>query len=253
VLVFAPVRHRMSSMAAAATEPSRKVETAVPRVVPVPGGRFLMGCEAGRDDERPVHAVELERFEIGRTPVTRAEYAAFLCDERATPPPWWTVPAFSHPDQPVVGVTWWESVAYADWLSRTQGRTWRLPSEAEWERAARGGLPSAATPWGEALPPGEVPVGPLEAPWPVGHGTPNGFGMMDAGTVVHEWCSDWYRPDAYRPGGPRAQTRPGVARRSSRGGSWRHRVRWSPPSARSSLPPAYRYADYGFRVVRELS
>jgi formylglycine-generating enzyme required for sulfatase activity len=243
----------MSSMAAATSEPSRGASWLAPRVVPVPGGGFLMGCEAGRDDERPIHEVQVEPFEIGRTPVTHGEYAAFLADGRAAPPPWWSAPAFSDPDQPVVGVTWWEAVAYADWLSRSLGGTWRLPSEAEWECAARGGLIAAATPWGDALPPGELPEGPLEAPWRVGRGTPNGFGMMDAGTVVHEWCSDWYCPDAYRPGGPLAPSRSGVARRSSRGGSWRHRVRWSPPSARSSLPPGFRYADYGFRVVREPS
>lgn len=213
-----------------------------------------MGSEAGRDDERPVHEVAVAPFEIGRTPVTCREYAAFLAEGRAAPPPWWLVPAYSGPDQPVVGVTWWEAVAYAEWLSRLMGGTWRLPSEAEWERAARGGLPSAPTAWGEALPAGEVPTGPLEAPWSVGHGTPNGFGLMDAGTVVHEWCSDWYRPDAYQPAPPATPPGPDRGpRRSSRGGSWRHRVRWSPPSARSSLPPGFRYADYGFRVVREMA
>ena len=103
----------------------------------------------------------------------------------------------------------------------------------------------APTAWGDALPPGEVPEGPLEGPWPVGRGTPNGYGLFDMGTIVHEWCADWYAPygDA-----PRASPTRG-ARRASRGGSWRHRVRWSPPSARSSLPPSSRYADYGFRVL----
>jgi formylglycine-generating enzyme required for sulfatase activity len=244
----------MSGKAAASPQPSRGTSSAVPRLVPVPGGRFLMGSDAGRDDERPVHEVQVEPFEIGRTPVTRAEYAAYLADAGAPPPPWWLAPAFSHPGQPVVGVTWWEAAAYADWLSRTMGGTWRLPWEAEWERAARGGLASAPTPWGDTLPAGELPDGPLDGPWPVGRGSPNGYGMMDAGTVVHEWCADWYRPDAYQPAvGPPKPSRSGVARRSSRGGSWRHRVRWSPPSARSSLPPGFRYADYGFRVVRERS
>jgi formylglycine-generating enzyme required for sulfatase activity len=211
-----------------------------------------MGSEAGRDDERPVHEVEVAPFEIGRTPVTCSEYAAFLAAGRASPPPWWCVPAYRAPDQPVVGVTWWEAVAYAEWLSLTQGGTWRLPSEAEWERAARGGLPSAATAWGDTLPAGEVPTGPLEAPWLVGRGTPNGFGLMDAGTIVHEWCLDWYRADAYHPSRPLEPGGAARGRRSSRGGSWRHRVRFSPPSARSSLPPAFRYADYGFRIIREL-
>jgi formylglycine-generating enzyme required for sulfatase activity len=84
-----------------------------------------------------------------------------------------------------------------------------------------------------------VPDGPLAGPWPAGRGVPNGYGLLDMGTIVHEWCLDWYGPEK---GG----------RRASRGGSWRHHVRWSPPSARSSLPPGFRYADYGFRVLQEL-
>jgi formylglycine-generating enzyme required for sulfatase activity len=87
----------------------------------------------------------------------------------------------------------------------------------------------------------------------VGRGTPNGYGMLDPGTVVHEWCLDWYDAHYYAsspsldPRGPE-----NGERRSSRGGSWRHHVRWSPPAARSSLPPTFRYADYGFRVLLEV-
>jgi formylglycine-generating enzyme required for sulfatase activity len=137
-----------------------------------------------------------------------------------------------------VGVTWFEAHDYAAWLSELTGASFRLPTEAEWERAACGGLPGAATAWGDALPRGEVPEGPLAGPWPVGRGSPNGYGLLDMGTIVHEWCHDWYD----------AETN---TRRASRGGSWRHHVRWSAPSARSSLPPSFRYADYGFRVLRE--
>ena len=149
-------------------------------------------------------------------------------------------------------MTWNEAVAYAGWLSDTSGGRWRLPSEAEWERAARGGLEQAPTAWGESVPDGELPAGELRGPWPAGRGTPNGYGLLDMGTIVHEWCLDWYDPDYYREA-PRVDPRGPAdgARRSSRGGSWRHRVRWSPPAARSSLPPAFRYADYGFRVLRE--
>src|SRR5688500_2914178 len=218
-----------------------------PAVVHVPGGRFRMGSERGRPDERPVREVDVGGFALGRTPVTRAQYAAFLSSGLAEAPPWWHDAEFAHPDQPVVGVNWFDASSYASWLTSALGGLWRLPTEAEWERAARGGLDQAPTAWGAALPPGEVPDGPLRAPWPVGRGSPNGFGLCDMGTIVHEWCADWYAPETLatdeREGAP--------ARRASRGGSWRHRVRWSPPSARSSLPPAFRYADYGFRVLRE--
>jgi len=218
---------------------------------PVPGGTFLMGSSHGRPDELPVRVVRVSLFRLGLTPVTNAQYAPCVAEGRAAPPPYWEEAAFAAPDRPVVGVTWFEAVAYAEWLGERLGGRWRLPSEAEWERAMRGGLEGALTPWGEALPPGEVPEGPIAGPWAVGRGTPNGFGLLDPGTVVHEWCLDLYGP--YPEPGASVQPVPDdeVSRRSSRGGSWRHRQRWSPPSARSSLPPEMRYADYGFRVLRE--
>ena len=175
-------------------------------------------------------------FSIGRTPVTNAEYAAVVESGRVAAPPWWTDPAFRGARQPVVGVTWDDAMAYCAFLSETAGGEWRLPTEEEWEFAACGGLVRPRTPWGDAIPPGEIPQGPLAGPWELGRGTPNGYGLLDPGTVVHEWCLDWDPA----PREPR--------RRASRGGSWRHEVRWSPPSARTSLPPAFRYADYGFRV-----
>jgi sulfatase modifying factor 1 len=193
----------------------------LPRMIEVPGG------------------TSVRAFLLGRTPVTNAEYAAFVAAGRVLDPPFLRDPAFAAPDQPVVGVTWFEAAACAQWLAERTGARWRLPSEAEWEHAARGGLEGAATPWGDAVPPGEIPEGPLDAPWPVGRGTPNGYGLLDMGTIVHEWCSDWHDSET-------------MTRRASRGGSWRHHVRWSRPSARSSLPPGFRYSDYGFRLLREL-
>jgi len=226
----------------------------VPATVEVPAGSFVMGSSAGRPDEAPPHPVMVSAFRLGRTPVTNAQYAPFLEAGRSSAPRWWGNAAFGAPDQPVVGVTWLEACAYARWLTETAGGSWRLPTEAEWERAARGGLAGAATAWGPALPPGEVPSGPLAGPWAVGRGTANGYGLLDPGTVVHEWCLDWYDANYYASSPSLAPRGPEKGeRRSSRGGSWRHHVRWSPPSARSSLPPTLRYADYGFRVLRELA
>jgi formylglycine-generating enzyme required for sulfatase activity len=149
-------------------------------------------------------------------------------------------------------VSWDDAVAFCDWLTEaasvfdapSPGGRWRLPSDSEWEHAMRGRRPEPdpRTPWGDEVPPGEIPAGLLEGPWETGLGTPNGYGLLDPGTVVHEWCSNW-SVESGSGSGPR--------RRASKGGSWRHAVRWSAPSASSSLPPEFRYADYGFRVLFE--
>jgi formylglycine-generating enzyme required for sulfatase activity len=209
-----------------------------------------MGSTAGRPDEAPVHEVTLPPFWLAEAPLTRGEYAAFLEDTGERPPRYWHDPGFGDADQPVVGVTWFEATGFASWLSSKLGREFRLPSEAEWERAARGGLPESRL----GLPPPELPWGALEGPWRVKQGQPNPYGLFDMGTIVHEWCLDWYGAGYYavspttKPLGPEEGER-----RASRGGSWRHHVRFSPPWARSSLPPDLRYADYGFRLAADAS
>src|SRR5258708_25133371 len=201
-------------MAIASLPPARRGPDLATLTTLVPAGRFLIGSDGGRDDERPVHEVEVSAFQIGRTPVTTLAYARLLATGRVEAPPWRSDPAFWAPEQPVVGVSWFDATAYCSWLSRTVGGRWRLPTEAEWERAARGGLASAPTAWGAELPPGAVPEGPLSGPWRAGQGTPNGYGLFDMGTIVHEWCLDWYRPDSYlsgpvkNPRGPGEGVRP---------------------------------------------
>lgn len=239
-------------MAVATLVPSRHSILA-PSTVFVPGGRFRMGSEDGRPDERPAHEAEVRPLRMGRTPVTNMEYAWFLAAGRAPEPPWWKDPVFWDPEQPVVGVTWFEAMAYAQWLCETLGGRWRLPTEAEWERSARGGLAGARTSWGSEVPRGEVPEPPVSGPWPVGRGTANGFGVLDPGTIVREWCFDWYAPDAYRamrrydPRGPETG-----AKRVSRGGSWRQPAEELTPASRFAFDPTVRAADCGFRVAREV-
>jgi formylglycine-generating enzyme required for sulfatase activity len=213
-----------------------------------------MGSAEGRPDESPQHPVEIGPFELGLTPVTNREYAPCIASGRVEAPPWWNEAGYCSPDQPVVGVTWFDAVTFLTWLGEESGGRWRLPAECEWEWAMRGGLSDAPTAWGERLPENEIPEGRLSGPWPVARGTPNGFGLFDPGTLVHEWCLDWYAAGYYAvsprnlPRGPDEGER-----RASRGGSWRHHVRWSSPAARSSLEPHRRYSDYGFRVLREVA
>jgi len=224
----------------------------MPALVQIPAGRFLMGCESGQDNERPVHRVWVDAFSLAACQVTNAEYVRFLRDTRSLPPPFWNDSNLNLPEQPVVGVSWFEVVRYCNWLSEQTGRCFRLPTEAEWERAARGGREGALFPWGDAPPESLADYADRwkTGPEPIGSGEANGFGLFNMCDNVHEWCSDWFDPHYYvvsperKPHGPERGTR-----RASRGGSWRHHIKMSRCAARSSIPPEFQYADYGFRVA----
>src|SRR5579862_7830089 len=111
-----------------------------PRMTAIPEGSFAMGCESGRDDEKPVHRIWIDRFELAIYQVTRAEYAYFLGEMRRPAPPFWDDANFLQPQQAVVGPSWFDAVTFCEWLTKITGRNYRLPTEAEWERAARGGI-----------------------------------------------------------------------------------------------------------------
>lgn len=220
----------------------------------VPEGSFLMGSTGRRDDEEPVHRVFVDAFEMAITPVTNAAYCRYLDDTGALPPQWIEEPDFSRSDQPVVGVNWHEARAYCDWLSEKSGFFLRLPTEAEREKAARGGLEQKLFPWGDDVAGGGHTClrGPLGGPDPVAASEPNGYGLYNLADTVHEWCLDAYHTDFYSVSPERSPCAFGGPRRAARGGSWRHHIVVTPCSARSSLPPTFHYADFGFRWVREL-
>ncbi len=201
-----------------------------------------MGQEDGRDEERPVHRVRLSPFRLCRFQITNSHYAAF----RPFP--------FANPLQPATNVNWFDAVAYCEWLSAHWGFAVRLPTEAEWEFAARGGLEQKPYPWGDAPVTARIRYHDRwrEGPEAVATSDPNAYGLFDMCENVHEWCSDWYDPGYYaispreNPRGPATGSR-----RASRGGAWRHHIKISRCAARSSIPPDFRYADYGFRVAAD--
>ncbi|HYA25718.1 MAG TPA: SUMF1/EgtB/PvdO family nonheme iron enzyme [Terriglobales bacterium] len=240
-------------MALSSSLPQSDLNTpALPELALIPAGWFLMGSEAGQDNERPVHRVWVDAFYLAKCQVTNREYAHFLQATGIHAPPFWDDPNFSHPDQPVVAVSWFEAVQYCDWLSGMTDLNCRLPSEAEWERAARGDQESKLFPWGDDPPQSLANYNQrwIAGPERVAQYSPNAFGIFDICENVHEWCSDWYQADYYalsperNPHGPQSGER-----RASRGGSWRHHVKVTRCAARSSLPPQFKYADYGFRVA----
>lgn len=223
-----------------------------------------MGCASGRDDEQPEHRVAVDGFEMAVFQVRNQDWKVFTEATGHPAPPYWSDPNFSNPDFPVVAVNWIEAEKYCEWLTRSTGRRYRLPTEAEWEWAARGGREGELYPWGDD-PPETRPdylarwSGVVNGPRRVGESDPNPFGVFDLCENVHEWCADWYDKAAYarfaesdgaeparNPQGPAEGTR-----RASRGGSWRHHIKVSRCAARSSIPPTFQYADYGFRVVRD--
>ena len=110
-----------------------------------------MGGHDGQEDEGPIHRVWVDAFELAVYPVTRTAYAEFVEVTGYVAPRDWTSPLFAGPDLPVVGVSWNDAQAYCAWHS-AKGRAVRLPTEAEWERAARGRQDGWRYPWGESIP-----------------------------------------------------------------------------------------------------
>ncbi len=219
----------------------------------VPDGYFQMGSEGKAFDEAPVREIYVSAFEMAITPLTNHDYALYLKKTKADPPPWWDDPDFSDPQQPVVGVNWYEACKYCEWLTKVSGYSFRLPSEAEFEKAARGGHRSFDYPWGQDINGSGLDSvsGPQEAPCIVGQGRTNGYGLKDMVLNIHQWCqgrydSQYYSdcPEVNPPGSPNME------QCSARGESWNSEDLVCRCAARSRLAPYFRCNDYGFRWVR---
>lgn len=230
-----------------------------PRALPldwvtVPAGPFLMGADpAPRRAGEAAHRVELPAFWITRAPVTNAQYAAFVAATGHRPPAHWEGPRppAALADHPVTYVDWRDAAAFCAWAGG------RLPSEAEWEKAARG-ADGRPYPWGGAPPSPELAcfdrADDLVGTWPVGR-RPAGaspHGLLDAAGNVWEWTASLHRPYPYRPDDGREDPRaPG--QRVLRGGSCRsEHERYLRCAFRSLSYPARRRDHIGFRVARDL-
>jgi formylglycine-generating enzyme required for sulfatase activity len=314
---------------ATTADASRPPGSAPEGMVWIAGGTFSMGCEqCGMPDALPVHPVTVSGFWMDRTPVTNAQFEAFVkatgyvtVAERTpdpkdfpgvppealqpgslvfTPPAssvplddpsrWWAyVPGanWRHPegpgstivgreDHPVVHVAWEDAAAFAKWAGA------RLPTEAEYEFAARGGLDGSLYAWGDELQPGgrwAANIWQGEFPdkntgedgytgtSPVTAFPPNGYGLYDMGGNVWQWCADWYAPDTYRklaavgtpardPRGPDASfdpQEPGVRKRVVRGGSYLCTAQYCTRylvGSRGKAEVSSGASNLGFRTVR---
>lgn len=192
----------------------------------IQGGSFMMGSEweNADKDERPVHKVTLNNYYIGKYEVTVQDYRAF-CEATGHHmpelPPWGWIDEY-----PVVNVTWYDAVGYCEWLSKLTGRNYHLPSEAQWEFAAIGGLKAKGFSYSGSEKPGDVAWFAdntnLDGPRSVGTKRGNELGIYDMSGNVAEWCQDFYDKEYYGrsisedPKGPNLGTH-----RLVRGGSWK--------------------------------
>jgi len=253
------------SAARAATKPAQELVAHAAQVLVeavtgeslflVPGGEFMMGSTAYSFEDRP-HPVKLSPYWLSRTPVTNKQYQLYLkMSEAAREPEKWRDSKYNSPDQPVVGVSWFESMSYCKWLSAASGLEISLPTEAQWEFAARGGDEQREYPWGNEEPSSEHALYLRMANNPVAVGSyPRGaarWGHLDLAGNVWEWCRDAWS-EASPTGGVvvvNPWQRSGSTRRILRGGTW-----WvGSESLRSAARDRYRARDrshgIGFRVV----
>ena len=218
----------------------------------VPAGTFLMGADDDIPDNPP-HEVSVDAFSIDRHEVTNAEYLEYCRATGAPLPEFWGMDAFhsgvDFPHHPVVGVSWREASAYAEWRGK------RLPTEAEWEHAARGGLSGMGFPNGATLTPEDAnsAASRLGGTVPVGIYPANGYGLHDMAGNVAEWVADRYGADYYRAS-PRDDPKgPEEGRfRVFRGGGWHSGPNCSRVSYRNALPANWRDFNVGFRCAMDV-
>ncbi|TEU17403.1 MAG: formylglycine-generating enzyme family protein [Anaerolineales bacterium] len=242
-----------------------------PQLVRIPAGEFLMGTREedvdaiaqkygiGRkyiEREVPRRKVLVEEFEIGKYPVTSFEYRAFVQDTDHEPPHHWEGDQYPEKlgDHPVVSVSWHDAVAYCEWLSEKTGKPYRLPSEAEWEKAARG-TDGREFPWEDEWDESRCNTseGGPGTTTPVGQYSPDGdspYGVADMAGNVWAWCADWFQ--AY-PDNRFQDKDYGEKFRVLRGGSWSNSRGHARCAYRHWNPPHNSHYNVGFRLVSPVS
>ncbi|MBD3373683.1 SUMF1/EgtB/PvdO family nonheme iron enzyme [candidate division KSB1 bacterium] len=219
----------------------------------IKGQEFSMG-HAGKGDHAPVHKVLVSDFYIEKTEVTNAMYYQFCQETGHRLPEFWEMDPFrsgiDYPDHPVTGISWFDAKKYAKW------RGGRLPTEAEWEYAARGGLIGKNFPNGDQLDENDANTGRSKHKGTVRVGSfpPNGYGLYDMAGNVVEWVADRYSESYYaqsvydNPKGP-----PSGRFRIIRGGGWHSGPSCNRVYYRNALPPNWVDFNVGFRCVKDYS
>ena len=229
---------------------------ACPALMSVPAGSFMMGNNASDPSEKPAHQVSIGApFAIGKFEVTVQQWNACAdargCQKIAQP-------ANTAPNAPMRDVSWDDAQQYVKWLSAASGKPYRLPTEAEWELAARGGT---TTPywWGAQMAAGKASCKDCGPPWSaerpanVGSFAANAYGLYDTSGSVWEWVSDcWHNNFKDAPADGRSWDQPNCSVRVIRGGSWREGAAYMVASTRFRYDASVRQLQNGFRVARSL-
>ena len=218
-----------------------------PELIAIRGGSFAMGSN---DDptERPVHQVTVKPFSIGKYPVTVQEWNECAAAKECG------FVAIGNDDAPVTNVSWTDAQQYVAYLAKATKRAYRLPSEAEWEYAARGGT-STKYWWGDKLQPGmagckDCGAAASEQPVKVGSFKPNPFGLHDMGGGVDQWVEDcWHKTYQGAPNDGSAWSGGDCSSHVLRSGSWKNDSRYVRPSNRDGYDTNVRYPTHGFRVA----
>ena len=232
------------------------------KMVLIPAGEFQMGNNNGDSDEKPVHTVYVDAFYMDIYEVTVGQYERFVRETGHRAPNWNDVSAYSPTDRhPIIYVSWYDAMAYAQWAGK------RLPTEAEWEKAARGGLVGQKYPWGNSIDSSKANYNQkVEGTTPVGSYPPNGYGLYDMAGNVLEWCLDAYDKDSYK-NSPRRNPIAGADSithitnnftnvknsRVLRGGSWAVSPEFLRAADRFGGSPSGSDGTVGFRCARTLT
>jgi formylglycine-generating enzyme required for sulfatase activity len=220
-------------------------------MVRIPAGEFTMGSNDGASDEKPLHTVYLDAYSIDRYEVTNEQYKQCVEDGKCQPPrntKYYEDPEYGR--HPVVYVNWYQALAYCGWAEK------RLPTEAEWEKAARG-TDSRVYPWGNEWDPlkanvlgdadgfdGTAPVGKFE-------GGQSPYGAYDMAGNVWEWVDDWYDKGYYKERPDRNPKGPSHGKfKILRGGSWRHTPKFARTAERLKHNPKHLHENRGFRCAK---
>ena len=252
VLDNAKPQYRQSAAATEVTNPAQAGQFVAPVMVAIPAGSFVMGSETGAEDEKPMHEVTIDAFSMSRYEITLEQYRVYAAENQLPAPQYLPEDA----SRPVANVSWDDAHNYVQWLSERTGKVYRLPSEAEWEYAARAGT---VTPYhtGEDLLQ-QANCDGCDTPWdakqsaPVGSFPPNDFGLYDMHGNVWEWVQDCWTDNYFGRGDNAAAiVTKGCERHVLRGGSWTNIADYARSSYRGNESPLYRHGSVGFRVVHD--